>query len=329
MSNSYTKDNIEVFILTYNRKDMLKDSIISILNQSIGKIDITVMDNGSSDGTDEMVKEMMKEHSNLYYHKRKENGLQIDNFIEAVNHAKKDFVMMFHDDDIIHPDYIKYAIGAINKYPNTSIISCCYKEWTNPTNDNWEKASQRFDYCSDKKTFVNYLYRMQRYGYSSTIYKIQNLKDYQYDINYYKQFGKIGDKPFVANTMKNDDGAVIFRSKKLLRYRVHPGQDTSSSGPYYDEIIAYSKFAKQYMLDSLYSKFMFSLINYKQLKIAYKWGGDYTLSLNEFIQKAIDEGAGCLWTKLCITPLIGNLFIETAHILRKIFKSKYKRHFML
>lgn len=329
MGNLYTKDNIEVFILTYNRKEMLKDAIISFLNQSVGEIDITVMDNGSTDGTDEMVKEMMSKHSNLYYHRRDVNGIQMDNFIEAVHIAKKDYAMMFHDDDIIHPEYIKYAIGAINKYPNTSIISCCYQEWSNPTNDNWAKASQRFDYCPDKKTFVNYLYRMQRYGYSSTIFKTQNLRDHIYDMNYYAQFGKMGDKPLVANTMKDDDGAVIFRSKKLLRYRVHAGQDTSSSGPYYDEIIAYSKFAKQYMQDSLYSKFMFNLINYKQLKIAYYWGHDFTLSLEEFVQKAIDADAGCTWTKLCIIPVAGKLFIEIAHFLRKFFKTKYKRNFVI
>ena len=46
-------------------------------------------------------------------------------------------------------------------------------------------------------------------------------------------------------------------------------------------------------------------------------------------QKAIDENAGCKWTKLCIIPVVGKLFIETAHILRKFFKTKYKRVFYL
>lgn len=325
----YTKESIEAFILTYNRKEMLKDSIICFLNQTIGEIDITVMDNGSTDGTEEVVREMMKEHPNLHYHRRENNGIQMDNFIEAVHLARKEFAIMFHDDDILHPDYIKFAIGAINKYPNTSIVSTCYQEWSNPTNDNWAKASQRFDYCVDKKMFVNYLYRMQRYAYSPTIFKTQNLRDHIYDMEYYAQFGKMGDKPLVANTMKDEDGAVIFRSRKLLRYRIHPGQDTSSSGPYYDEIIEYSKFAKQYMQDSMYSKFMFNLINYKQLRIAYFWGRDFTLSLEEFIQKAIDEGGGCEWTRLCILPVAGKIFIEIAHILRKFFKTKYKRVFYL
>ena len=174
------------------------------------------------------------------------------------------------------------------------------------------------------KDFVNYLYRLQRYGYSDTIYKTQNLKKFDFDMEYYSKFGKMGDKPFVVNTMNNDDGAVILRDKKILRYRVHPGQDTSSSGPYYSEIIAYSKYCKDFMQGSFYSKFMFNIINYKQLKCAYIWGKDYTLSFEDFVQKALNEGAGCKWTELSLYKYYGKFFIELAHILRKIFKSKYK-----
>ena len=83
------------------------------------------------------------------------------------------------------------------------------------------------------------------------------------------------------------------------------------------------------MQDSPYSKFMYNLINYKQLKNGYRWRNDSTLSLNEFIKKAIEEDAGCSWTKKCIMPGVGNFFIETAHILRKIFKTKYKHIYKL
>ena len=42
------------------------------------------------------------------------------------------------------------------------------------------------------------------------------------------------------------------------------------------------------MNESLYSKFMYNLINYKQLRTAYFWGHDFTLSLNEFIDKGVN-----------------------------------------
>lgn len=325
--NTYTKNNIEVFILTYNRKDFLQDSIKSILNQTIGEVDITVMDNGSNDGTNEVVKILQEHYPNIHYNRKDVNVTQLQNFLDAISLAKKDFVMLFHDDDILHPEYINYAIQAINKYPNTSIVSTAYKASSNPTNDNWKKASKRFCYCQKQTIFAEYLCYMQKYAYSPTIYKTQNLKDFisKQNMKDYKKFGKVGDKPFVIDSMKENDGAIIFQDRKLLRYRVHPGQDTQSSGPYYDEIIEFNKYYKSFMQNNLYSGLLFSLINYKQLKNAYEWGKDYTLSLKDFIQKAINEGAGCEYTQLCISEC-GWLFVEIAHILRKFLKPHYKRY---
>lgn len=51
----YTKDDIEVFIPTFNRANYLKSSIQSILNQTLKDINITVIDNASTDNTKEVV----------------------------------------------------------------------------------------------------------------------------------------------------------------------------------------------------------------------------------------------------------------------------------
>lgn len=319
------KCTIEAFILTYNRKDFLKDSIQSLLNQTVENLKITVMDNGSSDGTEELVHELQQSHTNLFYHKREINNPE-ENLRDAINLAQKDYLILFHDDDILHPDYLKNAISVINRYPKVSIVSNVYKEYTNPNNENWEKVSKNFYYCKDKNEFVDYLCYMQKFAFCSVIYKTSNLKELVNNMPDEKRFGKVGDKPFVVDTMHENDAAIIFKDKHLLRYRVHAGQDTKTAGPYYDELIEFNKFYKSFMQRNWYSIFLFNLINYKQLKCGYVWGNDNTLSLNEFIQKAIDEGAGCFYTKLCISKF-GCFFIEVAHILRKIFKSTCKSKF--
>lgn len=59
------------------------------------------------------------------------------------------------------------------------------------------------------------------------------------------------------------------------------------------------------MQDSVYEKFMFNLINYKQLKCAYDWNKTNELSLKEFIKQAIEQGADCKRTELCIYKVWG------------------------
>ena len=65
-------------IVTYNRKDLLKESIEALCGQTRPS-DIMVVDNASTDGTEEMVREIMasmpehSEHGKIIYHNMGEN----------------------------------------------------------------------------------------------------------------------------------------------------------------------------------------------------------------------------------------------------------------
>ena len=50
------KNKIVAVVVTYNRKDMLKECITALLNQTYHDLDIMVIDNCSTDGTINLVK---------------------------------------------------------------------------------------------------------------------------------------------------------------------------------------------------------------------------------------------------------------------------------
>ena len=50
------KSKVSILLLSYNQKDFIKDSIESSLNQSYKNLEIVISDNGSTDGTDEIIK---------------------------------------------------------------------------------------------------------------------------------------------------------------------------------------------------------------------------------------------------------------------------------
>ena len=93
---------IEIFILTYNRLSYLKSAINSALNQSIKNLKITIMDNCSTDGTEDYVKSLQKKYSNLYYYKQRKNVSVLDNFLSVRQLVSAEYVLIFHDDDILH-----------------------------------------------------------------------------------------------------------------------------------------------------------------------------------------------------------------------------------
>ena len=63
---------LSVIIPTYNRCKILKDCLEVILNQDMPKVDyeVIVVDDGSTDDTEQLVKEVMKTEGNVSFLKQ-------------------------------------------------------------------------------------------------------------------------------------------------------------------------------------------------------------------------------------------------------------------
>lgn len=61
------QNNIAAVIVTYNRKQLLKKCIYHILGQSAGGVDAIIIDNASTDGTEEMIRNVFGDNENVIY----------------------------------------------------------------------------------------------------------------------------------------------------------------------------------------------------------------------------------------------------------------------
>ncbi|MBP3403451.1 MAG: glycosyltransferase family 2 protein [Alphaproteobacteria bacterium] len=108
----YTIDDIAVFIATHNRSEYLKQTMDSFIVQSVQPNKITVLDNESVDDTEQVVAQYKK--YNFVYEK---TFGKYGNFYKAqenikLNEAK--YVMIFHDDDLLHPEFFEKMLLALN-----------------------------------------------------------------------------------------------------------------------------------------------------------------------------------------------------------------------
>lgn len=102
---------ITAIVVTYNRKELLKENIAALLNQSY-QCDVIVVDNGSTDGTEELLK---SHHDNrILYHNTGENLGGAGGFAYGVKLAEEKGYKYFWimDDDSI-PD--KDALNSLVK----------------------------------------------------------------------------------------------------------------------------------------------------------------------------------------------------------------------
>lgn len=66
-------DKVAIYITAYNAENTLSAMIESILNQTYKNFDIYISDNGSSDGTFEIIKEYCIKYENIFCYRRKKN----------------------------------------------------------------------------------------------------------------------------------------------------------------------------------------------------------------------------------------------------------------
>lgn len=113
---SNTKKTIAV-IVTYNRKELLKESINALLKQNYKNLRILVIDNNSTDGTKEYISEELK-NKNVIYENTGENLGGAGGFNYGMKLAANmdcDYVWIMDDDCIVHKDSLQELVNSAEK----------------------------------------------------------------------------------------------------------------------------------------------------------------------------------------------------------------------
>ncbi|MEW6196861.1 MAG: glycosyltransferase [Bacteroidota bacterium] len=119
---------ISVLMPTYNCAGYIKGAIISILIQSYRQFEFLIIDDGSEDNTEAIVKSFRDDRIN--YIKKSHSGLS--NSIDyGLSIAKFDLIARMDADDIAHPQRLELQINFLNSHPAIDVLSCWYAVFKN------------------------------------------------------------------------------------------------------------------------------------------------------------------------------------------------------
>ena len=91
---------LEIFVLTYNRRDNLKRTLEAIQSSTFNSVKITVLDNFSTDGTDLMLKNFVRDKSSNWRVIRHPINIgATGNLMRAYEMASSDYIWIICDDD--------------------------------------------------------------------------------------------------------------------------------------------------------------------------------------------------------------------------------------
>ena len=105
--------NISVVIPSYNRKEFLKRSIDSVINQTIKPFEIIVVDDGSTDGTESIIK---GHYDFVKFIKQKNKGVSAARNV-GINVSIGEWICFLDSDDEWKKDKLEKQIIAVNSNP--------------------------------------------------------------------------------------------------------------------------------------------------------------------------------------------------------------------
>ncbi|MFT5758754.1 MAG: glycosyltransferase involved in cell wall biosynthesis [Alteromonadaceae bacterium] len=106
---------VSVWIPTYNRKSMLERALNSVLKQTYDNLEIFIVDNGSTDGTEKMIEGYIDRFSNIKYHRFDSNkgACEARNF--AIINGTGELMTGLDDDDEFLPNRIHQLVDAYDE----------------------------------------------------------------------------------------------------------------------------------------------------------------------------------------------------------------------
>ena len=112
-----------IIIPTYNRASFIEKTIESALDQTYPNYEIIVIDDGSTDNTDEIVKHIKNKKISYYKIKNSERGAA-RNYGASI--AKGEYVNFFDSDDVLYPNHLEDAYQLITKKNRPEVVHVGY-----------------------------------------------------------------------------------------------------------------------------------------------------------------------------------------------------------
>ncbi|MBK5276977.1 MAG: glycosyltransferase family 2 protein [Desulfuromonadales bacterium] len=156
---------VSVIITCFNIRDYISDAIRSVQAQSYDNLEILVVDDGSTDGTHDVLASCLL-LDNIRYLK-KENGGPSSARNLGITEAKGDFVAFLDGDDIWEPDKLKLQVDALLNNPSAGMIFSDFTTFYNSGSFVTSKNKSMFNGLEPVK--YEYLFSRNNFIYPTTV----------------------------------------------------------------------------------------------------------------------------------------------------------------
>lgn len=113
---------VSVLIPTYNYAHYLDDAIQSVMDQTFTDFKLIIVDNCSTDNTDDVVKKYLSDNRVSFYKNKTNLGL-VGNWNRCLDFATGEYIKFLCADDKFHPQQLERFVAVMDEHRDVSIIS--------------------------------------------------------------------------------------------------------------------------------------------------------------------------------------------------------------
>lgn len=114
---------VSIIVPCYNQGQYLEEALDSVLKQSYLNWECIIVNDGSTDITEEVAKKWLAKDSRFQYFSKENGGLcSARNF--GISHSSGEFILPLDADDKISMNYMKLAIQAFNTESSLKVVYC-------------------------------------------------------------------------------------------------------------------------------------------------------------------------------------------------------------
>lgn len=142
---------VSVIIPCYNQGKYVSEAINSVLAQTYDDIEIVCFNDGSTDNSREIIKNIADNYKNILFIDEKENKGVIFARNKAIEVSSGEYILPLDADDTIEPTYVEKAVKVLDTNPNIGIVYCKAKLFGSKNEywnlDTFDKSNILYNNC--------------------------------------------------------------------------------------------------------------------------------------------------------------------------------------
>ncbi len=228
---------VSVIIPMYNAAPYIRQTILSVLNQTYNHLEVIVMNDGSKDNSEQEVLQLQKEDSRVTYHYKPNSGVS-DTRNKGIDLCNGEYIAFLDADDVWLPDNLEKKVNAINETG---------KQWVFSLHESIDENNRQLDVSMSNFRPYNVVDNLLLWEgdvvpgpCSNIVVKKEFLGQ---DIRFDTSLSSPADRDICLQL--GSKGEPFFINEKLWQYRLHSQSMTSVNFKVVDEMVRLYKKADE------------------------------------------------------------------------------------